>query len=100
MVGGNLPPLFKSPVPSYFGFTTHYPRFTTHCHKADFMTKGKIKPTIGWRESVVLPDLSVKAIKAKIDTGARTSALHAYELELYRERGAQMARFGYVSDGF
>lgn len=49
--------------------------------------------SIGWREWLALPELGIRAIKAKIDTGARTSALHSYHITPYREQGRDMVTF-------
>ena len=48
---------------------------------------------IGWRENVGLPDLSIHSIKAKIDTGARTSALHAVPRRVYEIDGSPWIEF-------
>ncbi len=53
----------------------------------------KEKIVIGWRETLALPSLGIHQINAKIDTGARTSCLHAFKVERFEKCGNQWARF-------
>jgi len=49
--------------------------------------------TFGWEEWIALPELGLPAIKAKIDTGARTSALHAHDIEVFGSDAKPKVRF-------
>ena len=57
------------------------------------VTRRKAKIVIGWREWIELPELCTSPLKAKVDTGARTSALHALDLRIRETGGTPIASF-------
>lgn len=70
-------------------------------HKADAATKGSAEQLIrlGWWEWVRLPGVTPTTIKAKCDTGAAVSALHAENLEVVTNGELTMVRFSVIPGG-
>lgn len=62
-------------------------------HQNDNSNNFQSAKVIGWREFVGLPQLQVARIKAKIDTGARSSALHAFNIQELQLDGKSIIRF-------
>lgn len=55
-------------------------------------------PVIGWREYIKLPELGVDQIKVKVDTGARSSSLHAFGIEEFMKGADEWVRFKICPD--
>jgi len=61
--------------------------------------RGRGPREIGWREHIALPELGIQSMRAKIDTGARTSALNTSDLEHFERDGQDWVRFSLPAHG-
>ena len=51
------------------------------------------KMKVGWKEEAKLSELNIDPIKVKVDTGAKTSSLHAFDIESFEENGVTYVKF-------
>lgn len=65
----------------------------TSCQDESVDAELNLSTLLGWREWVGVPEMRIPWIKAKIDTGARTSSLHAFDIEEFTEDGIPYVKF-------
>jgi len=61
-------------------------------------TPAKSLPVIGWREWLILPDFHGARVKAKVDTGARSSSIHAFDIKPFERDGGDYISFSLHPD--